>query len=194
MKTFSYKKSVQALNLFTTLEGGTLNYTKAIKLVWLSDRYFLRNHGRTITGDEYFALKNGPLASCTSDLIKAKNISSEELQYRNLFLDKKGYSIVSIKNPDINVFAKKEVEVLEKIYKSFSHLTWHAISDFSHMFPEWKVYEDKLNEDKNRRYKIDMELFFGNVNEPSGLYINSKEELDDLKAYHKEFYSHFCYA
>lgn len=194
MKTFNYKKSIQSLNLFAILEGGSINYMKAIKLIWLSDRYFLRNHGKTITGDEYFALKNGPLASCTSDLIKVVNISEEELNYRNEFISKNSYSISSLKEFNYKVFSKKELEILNKIYVSFSSMNWREISDFSHIFPEWQAYESKLMENQNRSYKIDMNLFFDNVIEDSGLFQNSKEEIEEFKNYHSQFYSQYCYA
>lgn len=194
MKTFNYRKSIQSLNLFAILEGGTINYMKAIKLIWLSDRYYLRNHGKTITGDEYFALKNGPLASCTSDLIKVVKISEIELNYRNTYISKNGYSISSIKESDLKVFSKKELEVLNKIYSAFSSMNWGAISDFSHIFPEWKMYESKLKENQNRRYRIDMNLFFDNVVEESGLFQNSKEEIEEFKDYHSQFYSQYCYV
>lgn len=194
MKTFNYRKSIQSLNLFAILEGGTINYMKAIKLIWLSDRYYLRNHGKTITGDEYFALKNGPLASCTSDLIKVVKISEVELNYRNTYISKNGYSISSIKESDLKVFSKKELEVLNKIYSAFSSMNWSEISDFSHIFPEWKMYESKLKENQNRRYRIDMNLFFDNVVEESGLFQNSKEEIEEFKDYHSQFYSQYCYV
>jgi hypothetical protein len=194
MKTFNYKKAIQSLNLFSILEGGSINYMKAIKLIWLSDRYYLRNHGKTITGDEYFALKNGPLASCTSDLIKVVKISEVELDYRNTFISKNGYSISSIKESDLKVFSKKELEVLNKIYSAFSSMNWSAISDFSHIFPEWKMYESKLKENQNRRYRIDMNLFFDNVVEDSGLFQNSIEEIEEFKDYHSQFYSQYCYV
>ncbi|MGY6648037.1 Panacea domain-containing protein [Wenyingzhuangia sp. IMCC45574] len=193
MKVFNYKKSVQAVNLFANLEGREINYTKAIKLIWLSDRYYLRNHGKTITGDKYFALKNGPLASCTSDIIKAYNLSDEELSYREEFFEVAGYILKSVKEPNLKVFSKKELEILKLIYKTFSNETWDSLSNFSHIFPEWKVYEDELNKNPSSRYKIDMNMFFKNVVEDSGLFQNSSEELEDLKKYHQEFFSQYCY-
>ena len=194
MKTFNYKKSIQSLNLFSILEGDKINYTKAVKLIWLADRFFLRNHGRTITGDEYFALKNGPLASCTLDLIKNNIHSEEEREYRDEFISKKKYLICSNKHYDYKVFSKKELEILKKVYNAFSYMNWYQLSEFSHNFPEWKEYESKLKENQNTSYKIDMDLFFGNVNEFSGLFINSEEEIKEIKEYHNQFYSHYTFA
>ena len=194
MKTFNYKKSVQALNLFATLEGGKINYMKAIKLIWLSDRFHLRNHGKTITGDHYFALKNGPVASCSLDMIKIDTLSIEETSYRSEYFKKSGYSIISLAPVLEKVFSKKELSILNRIYKTYSHMSWGEISDFSHIFPEWKEYEEKLKKNPNTRFTIDMSLFFENVDDKTNLFMNSQEEIEELKRYHKEFHPQYCHA
>lgn len=195
MKTFNYKKAVQALNLFAILEGGVINHTKAIKLIWLSDRLHLRNHGRTISGDFYFALKNGPVASCSLDLIKSTHLSPQELSYRNNSIKRHNdYFIQSLKEFEPKVFSKKELEILNKIYTTYSYMNWSQISEFSHSFPEWKMYEDNLKKNRNSRFKIDMNLFFENVDDSTNLFINSSEELEALKDYHKEFHPQYCHS
>jgi uncharacterized phage-associated protein len=195
MKTFNYKKTVQALNLFAFLEGGIINHTKAIKLIWLSDRLHLRNHGRTISGDVYFALKNGPVASCSLDLIKGSNLSIIELDYRNSFIKREdSYFIQSLNDFQAKVFSKKELEILNKVYDTYSSMNWSQISEFSHSFPEWKMYEGNLKQNINSRFKIDMNLFFENVDDATNLFINTSEELEVLKDYHKEFHPQYCHS
>jgi len=195
MKTFNYKKSIQALNLFAIREGGTINYMKAIKLIWLSDRYHLRNHGKTITGDHYFALKNGPVASCSLDVIKLDSLSPEELIYRSNFLERKGrYNIKSLSPVIEKVFSKKELWVLNKIYETYSNMSWSEISEFSHLFPEWKAYEANLKKNKNTRFTIDMNLFFENVDDNTNLFMNSESEIKELKEYHREFHPQYCHV
>jgi hypothetical protein len=189
MNTFNYKKSIQALNLFSKLEGGSINYMKAIKLVWLSDRYHIRNNGRTITGDAYFALKNGPVASCTKDIILNFKLSTEENDYKNAFvsIDTNKYLISSISNTELNVFSKNEVEILNTIYKNYSHMSEFEISEFSHEFPEWKAYEERIKKG-GKRFKIDMTLFFENLIDDTKLFINSPEEISEMKEYQETFY------
>lgn len=193
-QTFNYKKASQALNLFAILSEGKVNYMKAIKLIWLADRYHLRNHGRTITGDLYFALKNGPVASNSLDLIKNNNLSKSELEYTNKLFTKSNFDLVSLSGVDLNVFSKNEVRILNLIFEKYSYMSWREISDFSHSFPEWKLYEDNLKADKDRRYQIDMNLFFENIDDNTGLFINTSEEIEELKQYHKEFFPQYCYS
>ncbi|MBC7523340.1 MAG: SocA family protein [Flavobacterium sp.] len=191
MNTFNYKKSVQALNYLAVLEGGAINYMKALKLIWLSDRYHLRNHGRTITGDEYFALKKGPVASCTLDLIKGLKISIEELTYRNIYLTLSTNYIISSKYEVNNkVFSSNELKVLHTIYNSYCIYNEFELSELSHSFPEWKEYEEKLKIGK--RYKINVELFYINFNDCTKLFINSEEEINDIKEYQSTFHPAYC--
>jgi uncharacterized phage-associated protein len=185
---FSYKKAIQSINLFAELEGGRINYMKAIKLIWLSDRYHLRNHGRTITGDEYFALKNGPVASCTLDIIKSTILSDEETIYKNLFLIKSNsYILKSIKPFDSKVFSNNELRVLNLIYSEYKVFDEFQLSDISHEFPEWKEYEEKIKK-SNSSYKIDMDLFFINYEDDKKLFVNTVEEITNIKEYQKMFY------
>ena len=73
MRGFNYKKSAQALNYLANKNGGTLNKMKAIKLIWLADRLNLRKYGRSITGDDYYALPNGPVPSATRDILESSD-------------------------------------------------------------------------------------------------------------------------
>ena len=77
MRGFNYKKAVQALNFFAKEDGGTINKMKSIKLIWLADRLHLRKYGRSITGDEYFALPNGPVPSATRDVLECNNFMDD---------------------------------------------------------------------------------------------------------------------
>ena len=54
------KKIIQALAYIAYQQADhKINSMKAYKLLWLADRYHLRQFGRTITGDTFFALPHG---------------------------------------------------------------------------------------------------------------------------------------
>lgn len=191
MNTFNYKKSVQALNYLAVLEGGAINYMKALKLIWLSDRYHLRNHGRTITGDKYFALKNGPVASFTKDIIINKHITEEQSEYSSTFVSVNGYDLSTNSEPNTNVFSQKELEVIKTVYENYKGMDEFEISEFSHNFPEWKQYEEKIKK-TGSSYVIDMNLFFENYKDKTNLFVNNNEELEEMKSYQKTFFPSFA--
>ena len=65
---FDYRKSTQVLNFFANKQGGQINKMKALKLIFLADRYHIRKYGRLITNDVYVAMKHGPVPSTTKDI------------------------------------------------------------------------------------------------------------------------------
>jgi len=57
MTHFDFHKTVQVLAYLAKKEGGSINYTKAMKLIFFIDKYFVREYGNTITYDSYRAMK-----------------------------------------------------------------------------------------------------------------------------------------
>lgn len=169
MRGFNFQKCVQILNFFAVKEGGIMNKMKALKLVWLSDRYHLRQYGRTITEDTYYALKNGPVASATRDVLEGQQfIEDIATEYAANFISQVSkYEFKSLKDIDYDVFSQSDIEVIELIYSEYGSYDKFKISEFSHDFPEWKKYESSLIANQSSRYTIDILDFFKPVrNEP----------------------------
>ena len=187
MRGFNYKKAVQALNFLSLKEGGKINKMKAIKLIWLSDRFHLREHGRTITGDIYFALKHGPVPSTTRDILELNSFSldDDEMHYSEEYIssiDK--YNYKSNSAIDENVFSKTDLDALEKIYSSYGKLDHFALRDISHEFPEWKKYESALNRRISSRFPMEFIDFFEDAPEN----VDKAKTNPDVKEYSKQIY------
>lgn len=164
---FLYKKATQGLNYFATKEkNGCINKMKALKLIWLSDRYHLRNYGRLIFNDTYFALKNGAVASATKDLAynSASYLETEEETYRNKFLVNMGqFDFKTIQTPELIVFSKSEIMAMDLIYDNFGHLDHFELSDLSHQYPEWSKFKSNFeNTQSTSRFEMDYVDFFKN--------------------------------
>jgi len=164
MNSFKFKKAVQVLNYFAQKEGGEINYMKAVKLVWLSDRAHLRIYGRTITNDQYVAMKNGPVPSGTKDLIlKSPFFESEVLDYTNKYLSKADdYVFSSIGAFDDTLFSKTDLKIMDDIYNTYGDKSQYELRDYSHQFPEWKRFETELNLGKAKVFNIIETDFFEN--------------------------------
>lgn len=165
MRGFNYKKAVQVLNLIASRSGGTANKMKAIKLIWLADRLHLRSHGRTITGDTYFALPNGPVPSATRDLLEYNSfaLTDEELGYSSSFIAPcKDDRLIYKSNNEIDdeVFSETELKVIDEVLNAYGNLNQFKLRDLSHEFPEWKKHESALNSKIASRFLMDMEDFF----------------------------------
>jgi len=71
---------------------GPADKIKLIKLVYLADKYHLLRYGRTVTGDEYFAMENGPVASTLKDVLSFNDIylTEDERSYLESLIERGG--------------------------------------------------------------------------------------------------------
>lgn len=188
MRGFQYKKSVQALNFLAIKAGGTLNKMKAIKLIWLADRLHLRKYARTITGDFYFALPNGPVASSTRDILKHyESLSKTELEYADEYIQPKDkYFFVSIKACNTKVCSQTDMEVLELIWLKYGRLSEFELVELSHVFPEWIKYQSAFERHTITRANIDLLDFFVAYDDGKGVFVADEATVADSLALYQE--------
>ncbi len=177
----SYKKATQALNFLARKKDGRINKMKAIKLIFLADRLHLRKYGRPVIGDSYWAMKLGPVGSKTKRAAEL-DLSGDVLLYTKKYIkptDEKKQSFVSVKEPDLGVFSKTDLECLETIYNTFSDKDQFELAELTHKYPEWSKYQRELETGK-KRVKMDYEDFFADGSH-SGLFAQTKTELNFAK-------------
>lgn len=186
------KKIIQALAYIAYQQPGhKINSMKAYKLLWLADRYHLRQFGRTITGDTFFALPHGVVPSDAKNVVEhqATHIPTDE-EYRDMYIKRLNkYSYQTIAEPDIMEFSDSDQDALDKILHCFGHLDQYKLEELSHTFPEWLAYKAKLEaEGTPKAYKIDLDYFFDEAKEDkSGLFVDDPEKLSLVKDYFHEF-------
>lgn len=178
----SYKKATQALNfLARKKDGNVINKMKAIKLIYLADRLHLRKYGRPIVGDTYWAMKLGPVGSKTKKAAEL-NLSEDTLLYTKKYIkptDDKKHSLVSIKETDLNVFSKTDIECLEAVNTAFSDRDQFELAELTHKYPEWSKYERKLKSGEKRVLMNYDDLFLDGTHD--GLFAQTKTELNLAK-------------
>ncbi len=146
---FDDRKATQLLNYLAEKEGGKINYLKTMKLVYLIDKFHLRKYGKTITGDQYFAMKRGPVASSTKDI--CQYVLREDMDYgKNDYYDKyikKGrvpFTLQSSQKPDLEYFSEVEIESIDTIYEQFKGFSRFKLVDITHDTFEWKCKSEFL--------------------------------------------------
>ncbi len=169
MRGFNYIKAIQTLVFFAEKENGTINKMKAYKLIWLTDRWHLRNYGRPVLNDIYFALKFGAIPSNTKDLAEGYFLTEEETELRNEYVKYGDFgnklTYTTEKNTDVTVFSQTDLEALELVYANFGHFSAFELSAISHDYPEWKKFENELILGTYSRFEMNYELFFENPNQ-----------------------------
>ena len=185
-------KTINALGFFAKRQGGeTMNCMKAYKLIWLADRYHLRQYGRTITGDRYFAMQRGLVPSDTKNIVEGENprrIVVDGLNRTAIQHDKESFSYRFVSDIDQDVFSESDREVLELIWNTYGKLDQWQLSELSHKAPEWKQYESLLKESEEKNsFPIDIDLFFENFDDGYGLFSDSEEKMMATKQYYHLF-------
>lgn len=133
---FNERKATQLAAAFINCEGGSINYTKLLKLMYIADRRALLSWERPITGDSYISMKNGPVLSTTYDLIKADR-STESLWFRCIS-EREGYS-VSLREPCLpENLSRAEEKLIAEVYKEYGNFDQWQLIDIVHDLPEWE--------------------------------------------------------
>jgi len=135
---FNEEKTTQVAALFIKKAGGELNYTKLIKLLYLTDREALRLWERPLSGDSYVSMPKGPVLSITFDLINYK-ADPKKRSYWYRFIDKRKYDVALKGNPGTNELSKREIELINEIHDTYKNVDWGKMIDICHkVCPEWQ--------------------------------------------------------
>ena len=186
------RKIVQALAYIAYKQPGhQVNSMKAYKLLWLADRYHLRQTGRTITGDVFYALPHGVVPSDAKNVVEQQPTRIQnDRDYVNSYIQRVSkYVYKAVQEPDLMVFSDSDQDTLDKILAAYGHLTPFELEELSHHFPEWLAYKDKIEADNGpKAYRIDLDYFFSDTEmEGSGLFADDPEKLMLTKEMFHEF-------
>lgn len=183
------RKIIQTLTyLASKEEDKVMDNMKAYKLLWLADRYHLRQTGRTITGDAYYAMPHGLVPSDAKSVLDgAKTKMHTPKGYKEKYIANKGvYQYMALSDADLKMFSDSDQEALDKVYEVYGSMDATQLSELSHQFPEWTFYRDLLN-DKNQKnsYRVDLDHFFEDG--PESMLFNEDKELLSLaqELYHQ---------
>jgi uncharacterized phage-associated protein len=137
---FNIEKLIQTCSYLIKKHGFKMNYTKLIKLLYLADKESLDVTNKSITGDSYVSMKNGPVLSRLYDLIRNKHGDREEQMLWNSRFTKDGFSLVAVTDriPD-GELSDFEKDVLDSVGERFKNSSFGDMIDYVHKnCPEWK--------------------------------------------------------
>jgi uncharacterized phage-associated protein len=139
------------------------------KIVYYADRHHLEDFGRLTCGDEYCAMRDGPVPSGTYDLIKdVRDLSRTSMyadQARQTFAVE-GVNLVPFRKPNEKFLSESDKECLDMAIKEVGNLSYSALKRKSH---------DKAYESADLNGEITLEAIAATL--PSGQ--NLIEQLRD---------------
>lgn len=180
-KQFELQKTVQALNFFLNQEPSkAMSKMKLLKLLWLADRYTMRNFGYSITRDDYYAMQHGPVGTTTKDILDGQ----KENDYTSRFIKVvSNTDIQSIASPDFDEFSETDLSALRIVNSVYGRMTPAQLRTYTHKFPEWLRFERQIGT-IGGSYKMTVDDFYRNP--PTRLTKNIFTEDEELLEANKE--------
>jgi uncharacterized phage-associated protein len=167
---FSMNLSVITQAIYYLLKAlGPSDKLKLVKLIYLADKIHLIKFNRTITEDQYWALRKGPAGSMVADVLGFNPIVLEEEEIEFI----KGYfqpgstlnQIVPGSGGSLDSLSKSDKVVLDFVLKTFGHMHQNPLVDLVHRFPEWAVHESFFSANpKGRKVINEVDLISASPN------------------------------
>lgn len=129
-------KSLQATLYVLKATGGKCDFHKIFKVLYFADQKHLAKYGRPITGDNYVAMKNGPVPSNIYDILKSirtETIFSAYTKQYLPFFDVRGNHFVFAKQePDLEYLSETDIECLNEAISENKDLDFGQLTEKSH--------------------------------------------------------------
>lgn len=145
IKRHNDKKLAELILLIAERSQGdpTFGAVKLNKLLFYCDFTAYLTFGSPITGQEYFALKNGPaprrLKPVTTKMANDGEFAIQETQYCGYRQNKP----IALRPADVSVFTPEEINLIDQIIQKNRGKNATQISDESHLFVGWRVARDQ---------------------------------------------------
>jgi len=192
---FSIEKTVQIF-YYIQKHSRTTSKLELIKFLFFADRIHLRKYFSLISLDNYVALKYGPVASNSLDVLNNEidylsNFRDDELKFLK-YVQQTGQTEWTIKEVPNDLLSNNEMQSIDKSINIFSGM---YLSDISHDYPEWKRYKNFFDMRLISSRPIKMDDFFKNpdINDSPAIqkYFGDNDPLYEDEEYlneAKEFY------
>jgi hypothetical protein len=135
-----------------------------LKIIYFADRYHIRHFGFFATGDVYYAMERGPVASATLDILSKKmpySANSVELPLLDS-VEKISEYEVCISKQGTDEISESFKEALDFSLKIFGAYSQFDLSGISHCYPEWHKRE-KLIKAGSKREVMSQKDFFEEI-------------------------------
>lgn len=132
-------KTTEAAAFLLRNAGGSMNYLKLIKLLYLADRKAIKENGLPITFDNYCSMENGPVLSKTYDWIKGNTHPDYgDLWNSHIRLESR-YDVGLFVDIENSHLSEDEINILNDILLEYGKYTPFQLVEITHRLPEYKT-------------------------------------------------------
>lgn len=163
-----------------------------LKHLFFADRFHLRRYGIPLSNDNYFALKNGPVASYTANILE-KNGDWVDIASLGALETLDSYRVRLNFNDIIDSkLSASAKECLDLAADNFGDITRFNLCEITHEYPEWKKFEKDFQIVLSQSIPMKYKDFFDNPDFSTSVFLKKffkkdpyeedPEVLNDLKA------------
>lgn len=156
---FNLEKFKQVLHYIIAKVGSLDNVGKTViyKILYFSDFDHYELYEKSMTGETYFKLPNGPAPSDFEIAIRQLEREKKIEKANRIFFGKKQKKFSSIKEPELTLLSGEEIKIIEKAMNRLSNMNATQISYYSHLDLPWKATK------KNKPINYELVFYRGPV-------------------------------
>ena len=151
---FVPEKAVESV-LYMASRLGSPTVHEVLKIRYFADKIHLANYGFIASGDDYVAMKFGPVASTTYDLLKAARGDQSGWIHPRLYqaidgaltVDRISNKVVAQRGPDLSRLSKSDIECLDEAMAKYGNMGFLERTELSHD-TAWKAAWETAAEDE----------------------------------------------
>lgn len=131
---FNEKKTVNAV-LYIVNKLTRKDFHKIFKILYFADRDHLAKYGRSITGDAYIAMVDGPVPTKLYDIFKSvrgDGYFKDEGKFLKFFSVENWDLIKTNEQANVKTLSKTDLMFLDSNIEKYGEMTWEEIREKSH--------------------------------------------------------------
>lgn len=133
-RPFDREKAIEVIKFIAT-HAPRPDYYWVLKILYQADKLHLQKYGRLICGDDYVAMKHGPVPSCTYDLLKEARMFNSMPEFHPAPEDieiQDEHRVVPLRDPNMDLFSESDIECLRESIKIYGNMTFKELKEASH--------------------------------------------------------------
>ncbi|EQD66934.1 hypothetical protein B1B_06098 [mine drainage metagenome] len=163
--TFSPQKALESiLYIAAKLDKPTIH--EVLKVRYFADKLHLAEYGFLASGDDYVAMRFGPVASNTYNLLKAARGDQSPWLHPIFFavvkdtlqITSDGYSLKSLRGTDLSQLSIADIECLDAAIKRYGNMSFEERTELSHDAAWQKAWDTASEDDMGQSSMLPMEI------------------------------------
>lgn len=136
---FDIDKATAATGYLLKKSGGSHTVLFLVKMLYAANRMAIVANGRSITGDRFVSMDNGPVVSQTYGLMNGDANPSAVARWNEFISEREGNTIRLKRDPGVDALSKAEIAFLDEARELVQQAPPGRLAEWSHKkFPEWK--------------------------------------------------------